>query len=137
MFGWLKEWFARGARGKPRSQDPALVPLAYCEAVKMVKGKVASGETAATDEVGSAIVFLNPLVTLLAAVERQKGRALTEREVLAIRNEALCLVLPADRARSFYERLDAQASVPRIDPERCWSQWQKLRRDIDRFAPQE
>jgi hypothetical protein len=131
MFDWLRRWFTPGQKWRARDPHPGAVPLAYCEAIKRLQAekKVEAG----SDEEPKVIVFLNPLVSLLAAVERNKGKALNEREVLAVRNEALCLILPAERARAFYATLDAKVPIPRIDPERCWSQWQKMRGEADRY----
>lgn len=72
-------------------------------------------------------VFLNPLVTLLAARERQKGSPLTEAEVLEIRDSAVCMQMPLSQAERFYASLDAQVPVPRLNPERIWEQWQAVR----------
>jgi hypothetical protein len=47
--------------------------------------------------------------------------------VLAIRDDATCLVMPRERAQIFYAHRDAQVPMPRIDPERCWEEWQAIR----------
>jgi hypothetical protein len=75
-------------------------------------------------------VFLNPLVTLLAAQEKQKGAPLTREEVLAIRDAALCVMMTEAQAEMFYGSLDAQVRVPRIDPTRCWEEWQVIRQTL-------
>lgn len=128
MFGWLNSFFGPKRPRARRDPNPGSVPLAYCEALKRIQNEPASAEGESR-----VIVFLNPLVSLLAAVERNKGKALIEREVLAVRNEALCLILPAERARAFYAALDAKVAIPRIDPEKCWSQWQKMRGDAEKY----
>jgi hypothetical protein len=75
-------------------------------------------------------VFLNPLVALLVAAERQKGSPLTEAEVLEVRDGAVCTQMPLSQAERFYAVLDAQMSLPRLDPERIWEEWQKVRDQI-------
>lgn len=75
-------------------------------------------------------VFLNPLVLLLAARERQKGAPLTEAEVLEVRDTTLCTRMPYSQAEQFYAALDAQSPVPRLDPERLWQEWQAVREHV-------
>jgi hypothetical protein len=76
-------------------------------------------------------VFLNPLAMLLAGRERQKGSPLTEAEVLEVRDEAACALMPLSRAEKFYASLDAQMPIPRLDPERIWEQWLAIRDRVD------
>jgi hypothetical protein len=73
------------------------------------------------------MVFLNPLVILLAGRERQKGSPLTEAEVLEVRDQAACTQMPLSQAEKFYASLDAQVPVPRLNPERIWEEWQAVR----------
>lgn len=73
------------------------------------------------------MVFLNPLVHLLAAAERNKGAPLTQEEVLAVRDGAQCTAMPVSQSQKFYAAMDAQFPVPRINPERCWEDWQEIR----------
>lgn len=75
-------------------------------------------------------VFLNPLVMLLVARERQKGSPLTEAEVLEVRDEAACTQMPLSQAERFYAALDAQLPIPRLAPERVWEQWQAVRDQV-------
>jgi hypothetical protein len=75
-------------------------------------------------------VFLNPLVMLLAGCERQKGAPLNEEEVLAVRDSAQSTAMTETQAKKFYSSLDAQVSVPRIDPERIWEEWQEIRQHV-------
>jgi hypothetical protein len=86
-------------------------------------------DPAASEE--KVIVFLNPLVMILAAAERKKGSPLTEEEVLAIRDESPCTLMPRSRAEAFYASLDAQGAVYRINPERVWEEWQAIRDQIE------
>lgn len=81
-------------------------------------------------------VFLSPLAMLLAGAERQKGAPLTEAEVIAVRDDAESIQMSKSKAELFYAVLDAQAPVPRIDPDRVWEDWQAIREQI-RLAPNE
>jgi len=72
-------------------------------------------------------VFLNPLVMLLAARERQKGQPLTEAEVIEVRDSAVCTLMTLSQAERFYTELDARVPVLRLDPKRLWEQWQAVR----------
>lgn len=78
----------------------------------------------------TVLVFLNPLVLLLAARERQKGSELTEAEVLEVRDGAACQRMPLSQAERFYAALDAQMPIPRLTPERVWDEWQAVRRSV-------
>jgi hypothetical protein len=78
----------------------------------------------------TVLVFLNPLVMLLAARERQKGSPLTEAEVLEVRDGAACTQMPLSEAERFYAALDAQMPIPRLDPDRVWEQWQAVRDQV-------
>ncbi len=73
------------------------------------------------------MVFLNPLVMLLAGREKQKGSPLTEAEVLEVRDNAACTQMPLSQAEKFYTSLDAQMPIPRLNPERIWEEWQAAR----------
>jgi hypothetical protein len=72
-------------------------------------------------------VFLNPLITLLAGRERQKGSPLTEHEVLEVRDSAACTRMPLSQAEMFYASLDGQMPIPTLNPERIWEEWQEVR----------
>ena len=72
-------------------------------------------------------VFLNPLIMLLAGAERQKGSPLTEAEVLHVRDTAVCVQMTQSQANKFYESLDSQMPVPRLNPEFIWDEWQAVR----------
>jgi len=75
-------------------------------------------------------VFLNPLVMLLAAREREKGALLSEAEVLEVRDEAACTQMPLSQAERFYAALDAQMPIPRLALERIWDEWQAVREHL-------
>jgi hypothetical protein len=76
------------------------------------------------------LVFLNPLVMLLAGRERQKGSPLTREEVLEVRDTAPCIRMPKSQAEKVYASLDSHVPIPRIDPERCWEEWQEIRQHL-------
>lgn len=68
-------------------------------------------------------VFMPALVVLLHHAERQKGAPLTEPEVLAIRDQGVCMMLRVEHAIA----LDEKRGYNDIDPERVWEQWQEAR----------
>lgn len=78
----------------------------------------------------TVVVFVTPLVWLLAAAERQKGRPLEEAEVLAIRDGAQAATMPLSQAERFHATMDARMPVPRLHAERVWEQWQAIRGHI-------
>ena len=75
-------------------------------------------------------VFLNPLMMLLAGAERQKGSPLTEAEVLHVRDTAVCVQMTQSQANKFYESLDSQMPIPRLNPDSIWDEWQAVRDKI-------
>jgi hypothetical protein len=79
----------------------------------------------------NVVVFLNPLVMLLAGREREKGSSLTEQEVFEVRDSAVCVTMTASQAEKFYASLDSQVPVPRLDPENLWAEWQAIREHIE------
>jgi hypothetical protein len=70
-------------------------------------------------------VPIPPLLSLLEHQELLKGAPLSEEEVLAIRDGALCMVLHRSRARHLADR----RGFADIDPERPWQAWTQIRRD--------
>ena len=68
-------------------------------------------------------VIVPPLVTLLAAAESAKGSALTEVEVLEIRDTPTAIMLPSSAAAAAAEA----RGYPDIDPQRAWVEWQAVR----------
>ena len=77
------------------------------------------------------LVFLNPLVMLLAGRERQNGSPLTEEEVLEVRDGAQCMAMSASQAEKFYASLDSQFPVPRLNPDNIWQEWQAIRSHLE------
>lgn len=72
------------------------------------------------------IDFVPPLIAVLLAAERSKGRPLAEEEVLDIRDGATCVRLP----RSVAEASAKQRGYADLDPERCWEQWRAVRTEL-------
>ena len=82
-----------------------------------------SGEMAIGDDEPLVAVPFPPLVTLLKGLEKQKGAALTEEEVVAARDSAICMTMALSRARAM---ADARG-YDDIDPENAWAEWQGVR----------
>ena len=70
------------------------------------------------------------LLTILLKEERKKGLPLTEKEVLAIRDNAVCMMLSLDRKIL----LEKSRGYTDLDPERVWEDWQQAR--IESIQPQ-
>jgi hypothetical protein len=70
--------------------------------------------------------FMPPLVALLARAEELKADPLTEEEVLRIRDNANCMMVPADVVR----KTEQDRGYPDIDPEDCWEEWQRVRAEL-------
>jgi hypothetical protein len=73
-------------------------------------------------------VFMPALITLLAWAEREKGEYLTEDEVRSIRDNAVVMMLPYDKA----EALAESRGHDDLNPEDCWHQWLTVRDEISR-----
>ena len=86
MLAWLKRLFG-GSSGEPE-----------VEAIDYRRAKAIVRQSPHEDQV---IVPLNPLIWLLGARERQKGAPLSREEVLAVRDDAKCLVMSRDGAQAF------------------------------------
>jgi len=96
--------------------------------VDNVYANFASFRRAAGGPEPTVLVFLNPLVVLLAQSEKRKGAPLTEAEVLKVRDGAACTPMPLSQAEKFYASLDVTSPYPRFNPARVWKHWQLLRR---------
>jgi len=64
-------------------------------------------------------VFLPALVALLMRAEELNGSPLTRNQVIAIRDNAHCVMVPA----SAKTEMEAERGYADIDPERCWEDW--------------
>jgi hypothetical protein len=56
---------------------------------------------------------------------------LTEAEVLAVRDSAVSVQMTESQAEKFYESLDSQVPVHRMNPDRIWEEWQEIREKIE------
>lgn len=72
-------------------------------------------------------VFVPSLAAVLIAQEDKKGEPLTPEEVLQIRDDAICIMMPLAEASKMEEHRYRD-----IDPENCWYEFQLLRRELDR-----
>lgn len=72
------------------------------------------------------LVFIPPLVTLLYRAEQLNGAPLTEKQVLAIRDEASCVSLPSSVAAEG----EKARGYPDIVAENCWQEWQSAREQL-------
>ncbi|WP_242560011.1 MULTISPECIES: hypothetical protein [Pandoraea] len=69
------------------------------------------------------MVFIPALVTVLLHAEKAQGRPLTEAEVIAIRDTAVCMAMPASKAAMMEEK----RGYPDIVAEAVWPEWQSAR----------
>jgi hypothetical protein len=77
----------------------------------------------ASDDEDLVLVAIPPLVALLVHHEQEKGEPLTEAEVLAIRDKAVCMAMPTEVARKLAE----SRGYDDLDPENIWVEWQEFR----------
>jgi len=68
-------------------------------------------------------VFMPALVVLLTRAEQTKAATLTEEEVLAIRDQGRCVMLPPSVA----SHIAAKRGYDDLNPEFAWEQWQQVR----------
>ena len=68
-------------------------------------------------------VFIPPLAALLARAEEVKGSALTETEVIRIRDKASCIMMERGDAAKMTE----SRGYRDVNPENCWADWHRLR----------
>ena len=87
-------------------------------------------QSSVESQAGQIKVYLNPLVILLTAAEKQKGSPLSHDEVLAVRDNAAFVMMSPEQSQRFYDGLDSKVSVIRIDPDRVWEEWQALRKEM-------
>jgi hypothetical protein len=74
-------------------------------------------------------LVLYPMPSLVATLlnrEQAKGSPLTEAEVLEIRDGCPTVATPVDVA----QKIDEQRGYKDIDPEKCWEQWQEVRKQF-------
>jgi hypothetical protein len=71
------------------------------------------------------LTFVPPLAAVLLAAAKEKGQALTEDEVLRLRDGAICIALPAPVAHAMEEKRGYRD----LDPDDVWREWLALRTD--------
>ena len=78
-------------------------------------------------ESNDLIIYPMPsLVATLLNRERAKGSPLTEQEVIQIRDGCPSVAVPRDVAR----QIDESRGYLDIDPENCWEEWQRARKEL-------
>jgi hypothetical protein len=75
---------------------------------------------------GLLIVPVPALVAVLLNKENEKGSALTETEVLEIRDNAVSIAMPVD----VKEQIDESRGYTDIDPENVWEEWLVARLEL-------
>lgn len=73
------------------------------------------------------IMPMPALVAVLLAKEREKGSPLTEAEVIAVRDAAVCVMTPHD----VVARIAEKRGYGDIDPERAWEDWNAIRPSLN------
>ena len=66
------------------------------------------------------------LIVTLLNKEQEKGAPLTEAEVIEIRDNAVCMMLPA----SVKMQMEESRGYPDLNPEYVWEQWQTARLEL-------
>ena len=72
-------------------------------------------------------VFIPSLAALLNRFERDKGVPLTREEVMRIRDDGVCMMLPQDVARE----LEDSRGYGDVAPENCWEEWNAIRGEFE------
>lgn len=72
------------------------------------------------------LVFIPALVAILLNVEKTKGAPLTEAEVIAVRDKAVCMAMPVSQAAL----LEATRGYPDIVAEDAWNEWRRSRVEL-------
>lgn len=74
------------------------------------------------DEDPIIAVPIPPLVTLLVALEKQKGAPLAQEEVLKARDDAVCMTM----RRSMAWKMAEQRGYRDFNPVDVWNEWQSF-----------
>ena len=72
------------------------------------------------------LVLVPALVAVLINAEDQKGSALTEQEVIEIRDTSQCIAMPIDVA----EKVAKERGYSDIDPENVWQEWLQVKVEL-------
>lgn len=78
------------------------------------------------DDPQLVVVFVPALVAILHHEETEKGAPLTEAEVLAIRDKAVCMTVPVSVAAA----MEASRGYSDIVAEDAWNEWQAVRVEL-------
>jgi hypothetical protein len=71
-------------------------------------------------------VFVPPLVDVLRWAEEAKGSPLTEEDVIAVRDQAVCLTMRQSHAQA----LESKRGYPDLDPDNVWQEWRAIHSDL-------
>ena len=71
-------------------------------------------------------VFMPSLVSILLGAEKRKGSPLTYEEVLQIRDQSTCVMLPTSQVST----IDDSRGYDDINPERCWEEFLRVRSEL-------
>ncbi len=72
------------------------------------------------------LVFIPALIAILLNAEKTKGFPLTEAEVIAVRDKAVCMAMPASQAY----QLEKKRGYSDIVAEDAWNEWQRARPEL-------
>lgn len=72
------------------------------------------------------LVFMPALIAILLNAEKTKGAPLKEAEVIAVRDKAVCMALPASQAA----QLEEKRGYPDLLAEDVWNEWQRTRTEL-------
>ena len=70
-------------------------------------------------------LFMPKLAQMLYYAETEKGSPLTEAEVIAVRDNAVAVMVRESAALAMAEKRGAD-----IDPENVWLEWQAVRKEL-------
>ncbi len=88
---------------------------------KLIKKKETKKET---EEL--VITHAPALVAVLLKAETDKGKPLTESEVIKIRDSASCIVMPI----AVKLKVEESRGYQDIKPENVWVEWQEVRQEL-------
>jgi hypothetical protein len=98
--------------------------LGYSHVFEMIKKRKTSATPSGEDsEEQLCLVFIPALVTVLLHSEKTLGRPLTETEVTAIRDNAVCMTMGVSHAAA----LEEKRGYSDIVAEAVWPEWQIAR----------
>jgi hypothetical protein len=72
------------------------------------------------------LVYVPALVAVLQHAETEKGEPLSEAEVLALRDNAVCITVRHSHAQA----MESKRGYPDLDPDHVWEEWQAVRSEL-------